>query len=479
MRALDPPAGRVAAGFGQQVGAHDEVADRQIVVARALDQAADGGVADLALGLVDDALQRDFVRRVGDELEVGQQVADLAPLVELDAADHLVGDARAAQRVLEQARLGVRAVEDRDLAALELALALPLHDLDHAGGLVLGVEVLLDRERLAAAGVGPEVLALAAPVVADDGVGRVEDVAERAVVLLEAEGASAGEVLVEIEHVLHAGAAPAVDRLVVVADGEHVAVHRAEELDEQQLQLVGVLELVDQHVAELARVLLAEVLLGLEQVDGLEDEVVEVDGLALAQALLVGGVDAGEGLVGVGGGGGRRLLRRLVVVLPGADRAADRRQSPLLDVEVEVLQDALQKALLVVGVVDGEVARQAEAVGVAAQDARAGGVEGADPEGSAVLAHGRGHPLLHLARGLVGEGVGQDLARVHALFQQPGDAGGEHARLAAAGAGDDEDGAVRGGDGLALGGIQGREEVGHGGPSPGAGERKARPVRQG
>jgi hypothetical protein len=40
-------------------------------------------------------------------------------------------------------------------------------------------------------------------------------------------------------------------------------------------------------------------------------------------------------------------------------------------------------------------------------------------------------PLLHLGRGLVGEGDRHDLAGVHvALGQQPGDAVGEHARLA-------------------------------------------------
>ena len=49
------------------------------------------------------------------------------------------------------------------------------------------------------------------------------------------------------------------------------------------------------------------------------------------------------------------------------------------------------------------------------------------------------HPAAHLARGFIGKGNGEDRARLSAtLLDQPGDAVGEHARLATAGAGKDQ-----------------------------------------
>ena len=72
----------------------------------------------------------------------------------------------------------------------------------------------------------------------------------RAVVLLEPHDVRVGEVLLEVEDVADVGAAPAVDRLVVVADDHQVAVPAAEQLHELVLRAVGVLVLVDEHVAE-------------------------------------------------------------------------------------------------------------------------------------------------------------------------------------------------------------------------------------
>ena len=70
---------------------------------------------------------------------------------------------------------------------------------------------------------------------------------------------------------------------------------------------------------------------------------------------------------------------------------------------------------------------------------------------SADAAEQHADALLHLARGLVGEGHRQDLRGVgEAGGDEVGDAGGEHARLAGAGAGQHQHGAVGGLDGAAL-----------------------------
>lgn len=61
------------------------------------------------------------------------------------------------------------------------------------------------------------------------------------------------------------------------------------------LGLVGVLVLVDEDVAEAAAVVLGDVGEGLQDVDGHHDDVVEVEGVGLAQAALILGVRVGDG----------------------------------------------------------------------------------------------------------------------------------------------------------------------------------------
>ena len=92
---------------------------------------------------------------------------------------------------------------------------------------------------------------------------------------------------------------------------------------------------------------------------------------------------------------------------------------------------------------------------MAAQHAGAQRVEGAEPQPLGGAAEHGGDALAHLAGGLVGEGDGQHLAGKGAAGQQDmGEAGGQHAGLAGAGAGQHQQRAVHGLDGFALLGVQ-------------------------
>jgi len=62
-------------------------------------------------GRVDDPPQTDIVVRIEEQLQVGEGVLDLLALVEADAADDAVGEVLPAEGILEDARLGVGAVE--------------------------------------------------------------------------------------------------------------------------------------------------------------------------------------------------------------------------------------------------------------------------------------------------------------------------------------------------------------------------------
>ena len=193
-----------------------------------------------------------------------------------------------------------------------------------------------------------------------------------------------GEVLLELEDVADVGAAPGVDALVLVADGADVFRFAGQQLHQLVLGAVGVLVLVDEQVAVAALVALADFAGDLEQAHGFEQQVVEVEGVVLAQLGLVALVDVGDALA-VGVLGAEVILLRIdhVVLGPG-DAAEDGARGELLGVEPHAAHDLLDDGLLVVLVVDGEGAGEPLAIAhlqsldVAAQDAHAERVEGGD-----------------------------------------------------------------------------------------------------
>ena len=198
-------------------------------------------------------------------------------------------------------------------------------------------------------------------------------------------------------------------------------------------------------------------LVGLQQVDDLADQVVEVQAAGPAQHLLVPLVDAAHHLVVVVAV--RVALRPHQLVLRPGDRVRDHRRRVLLGVEPQLLHRPLQRRAAVVLVEDRERARQADPVRVPPQHPHRRGVEGANPH----LLRARdepGDPLPHLPGRLVRERDGQEPVRPDpALRDQVRDPRRQHPRLAAAGPREDQERALQVGHGLALRGVQGRDQL--------------------
>ena len=254
-----------------------------------------------------------------------------------------------------------------------------------------------------------------------------------------------GEVLLELDDVADAGPTEGVDGLVGVADHAELGRLRAldgrcDQLPDQHvLRVVGVLVLVDQHVPEAPPVVLGDRGQPLQQRDRLHDQVVEVERVGRAQPALVDAVDLGHPPLVLVGGPGGRVVRVEQLVLQVRDLSGDRPRGELLRVQLQVAGDQADQPAGVVGVVDGERGAHPQLLGLAAQDAHAHRVERGHPHRVGPAADQRVDPLLHLGGGLVGEGDRHDLAGVHAaLGEQPGDAVGQHPRLARAGPGHDE-----------------------------------------
>ena len=260
-----------------------------------------------------------------------------------------------------------------------------------------------------------------------------------------------GEVVVELEDVRDVRSAEAVNRLIIVTDDREVAVLRAEQLQPAVLRGVRVLVLVDEDPAERVRVAVAHLLEELEQVDRAEQQVVEVHRVRAVELALVALVDVGDRLL-------EERADELAVVVGGAklvlrvgDLGLHRARREALDVDVEVVEHLLDQPARVGRVVDRELARVAEPVRVGAQHARAGGVERHHPHRARGPADQQLDAVAHLLRGLVRERDGEDLVRTRLTrAQQVRDPVGEHAGLAGARSGQDQQrpGARR--DGVAL-----------------------------
>ena len=248
--------------------------------------------ADASLGDVEDAAGRDRVVGVGDDLQVREGVLDFAALVEAGAADDAVRDALAHEEFLQRAGLSVRAVEDRDVAPFDARVreAVDLAD-DEAGLVVLGVRGVQGDERAVARG-GPQVRA-ASRVAGDDRVRGRQDVLRGAVVLLEQDRARAREVALELLDVADRGASEGVNRLVGVAhDRQLGGLHAVlaiphEGTHKDVLRVVRVLVFVHEDVAEVAEVVLGDQRVLAQQVNRAHDEVVEVQRVRGAHALVV------------------------------------------------------------------------------------------------------------------------------------------------------------------------------------------------
>ena len=139
---------------------------------------------------------------------------------------------------------------------------------------------------LAILGGSEELLRLAVLVVRDNGVRCGEHIAHAAVVLLEFHRVAVGIILLELEDVADVGAAPGVNGLVVVAHDHDVFVLLRQKPRNRVLRMVRILIFVHHDVAEALLVGLEHVGMVLQQQVCIYEQVIEVEGVRGAQALL-------------------------------------------------------------------------------------------------------------------------------------------------------------------------------------------------
>ncbi len=434
--------------------------ERAAVGARLGAQQVDGARADAARRQVDDALEGGVIGGIADQAQIGQRILDLGALEEALAAIDAIRQPGLDQRLLEQSRLRRGAIEDGAVAARQsFLLARATDALDHEPGLVDLVEGGIAADRLAGAVLGPEILAEPARIVRDQRVGGAKDGAGGTIVLLQTDDLGIRIVALEALDILDPRATPAVDRLIVVADQEQIVAIPRQQPQPGVLDGIRILELVDQDVREPLAIVMQDVRALAQQFMRAQQQLGEVDTAGLVAGLLIGPVDAQHLLL-------EEIPRRIDVlrspafVLLAIDEALRLPRRPACLIQLQRLQGALDQPELIVRIQDLELLRQPGILPVRAQETVRQPMEGADPHAADRFAKHLLEAALHLARGLVGEGHGQDAPGPHVLhLQEPGDAMHQHPGLAGTGAGQHQAIAGIGGDGLALGRVQGIENM--------------------
>ena len=258
--------------------------ERATVVARQLLNLLDRSGADTAARRIDDALDAHLVGRVHDHLEICHNVADLGTVEESRAAHDLVGHARAQEHIFENARLGVGAVEHGDVVVTR-ALGVQLLDLASNPAALVALIARLEGLDLLTIALGrKQALVLALRVVTHHGVGGAQDMARRAIVLLQLDGLAVFKVLLKVQDIGDVGATPAINGLVVVAHDHEVLVLGGQQVGDLVLDVVGVLILVDANVAEALLVLVEHLGAGAQQLERAHEQVVEVHRVGGTQA---------------------------------------------------------------------------------------------------------------------------------------------------------------------------------------------------
>ena len=229
------------------------------------------------------------VARVGDQGAGGERVADLGTVREPERAGDFHRDAGGHERVLNAGDELVDPHEDaqcrRRGAGVEMGPC-PRGDPLRLVEFVVGI---LDHDRVAGGARRPEALVQPAAVGGDERVGCVQDRRRRAVVALQGDDVVLGEVAREGGEVLFAGGTPVgADGLVGVAEDHQVAVLGGKQRDDPILGVVGVLDLVEQHMPPAPTERDPQAAVGFQRHGGVEQKVVEVESGRRALGSLVG-----------------------------------------------------------------------------------------------------------------------------------------------------------------------------------------------
>ncbi len=209
---------------------------------------------------------------------------------------------------------------------------------------------------------------------ADHRVGHFHNVSGGAVVLLEAENLHIGVILFKIEDVLNIGTAKGVNTLRIIAHHADVATNRCQFPGNEVLRKVGILVLIHQHIMEFLLILVEHIEVVTEEHIGVEQQIIKIHRTGTEGPCLVHLVDFG-GLWPAAGFVFEHQFGVFGILFP-ADEAVFGGRNPGQNlvgfvgfvIQPHLLENATDKGLGIVAVVNGEVGRVVDFRGFGTQD---------------------------------------------------------------------------------------------------------------
>jgi hypothetical protein len=199
--------------------------------------------------------------------------------------------------------------------------------------------------------VGPQGLAEPTAIMRDHARGSGEDMRGRPVILFELDHHRAREIAIETQYVRHLGAAPRIDRLVIVADAADILALLRDQPQPQILRAVGVLIFVDQHIAEALLIEFEHVAMRLQDRQHVQQQIAEIARIHRAQPRLILRVELARLAVREQFGFAGVDIRGVKpAVLPAIDQPRELARGPAFLVNVRGGEDLLEQAKLIVGI---------------------------------------------------------------------------------------------------------------------------------
>ncbi|OPZ64437.1 MAG: hypothetical protein BWY83_03190 [bacterium ADurb.Bin478] len=258
-----------------------------------------------------------------------------------------------------------------------------------------------------------------------------QDVLDRTVILFQPVLGAAGIILFKIEDIADLRSAPAVDGLIVVPDYAEVAVLGRQQLQGSILGVIGILILIHHQVAKPVLIILFHQRKQLEQLDGLDQQIVEIHGIQFRQAAIIGSVNFRDERILFVIHGLVHFVGTNEIVFRHADLVADLARRQLLHRQIHIQQNAFEQGLLILFVIDGKSRGVADAFRLSTEEPCKQRMKRADPHAGDQMRRQPAHTLAHLAGCFVGKGHGQDFPRFgKAVGEDIGDAVGQHTGFA-------------------------------------------------
>ena len=359
----------------------DHIPERNTELVGRIREPFNRGLTDSALWRVENAQKADGISRVHQQLEIGKNVLDLAPVVEAKTSDNNVGDAPSHQRFFHGTTLRIGSIENRHIAPTQIWMsciqhAHAMHDCFSLGNLVIATG---QADQLTLPTCWAQDLVNTLGVMSDQGIGGLKNSSRRAIILLKLDHRASGIVRRSITKVIleaHQNSKicrpEAVNTLIGITDNKNRALLPVveqfrittisyQQLDKFVLRTVGILIFVNQNMPEAAMPIMANLIVLAQKLDGKQQKIVKVESIIGCERTPIAAIRLSHQLSTLTTHISLKLIRHPALILRITDRPANLLRLKSLGIKAKVLSyDFFDQILGIALVINGELTRPAQ-----------------------------------------------------------------------------------------------------------------------